>query len=737
MISGEKPLELVLERLDGVRRNGEGYTARCPAHEDDNPSLSVREGDDGRVLLKCFAGCGTEEVIGAVGMSMAELFEPAVRNDSNGHRGNGRRIAETYDYTDEEGNLLFEVVRYEPKDFRQRRPDGHGGWTWNLKGVEPVLYRLPEVLHAVEAGKAVFVVEGEKDADRLAALGFAATASPMGAGKWHDSYAEALAGGKVVIVPDNDPPGREHADRVATSLARVGAKVKVLELPGLPEKGDASDWLDAGGSAKELARLAGEAPVWEPAGTAPDTVGTPLEMPRGTFTATDLLATELPPVRWAVPGVLPEGVTILAGKPKLGKSWLALGLCVAVASGGTALGSIPVERGEALYLALEDNRRRLQRRLRTLLGDGPAPEGLHLRLHSERLDQGGAEALGAWLAEHPGCRLVVIDTLKKVRPKEAGRRAVYDSDYEALEPLLPVAAEHGVSILVVHHLRKMNADDPLDAISGSTGLTGGVDGTLILARERGQADAYLHIDGRDVEESRELALRWDRNVASWTVVGDAEDFRLSETRRAIRDLLENADGPMSARDVAIGIGKGDHKGYSAVRQRLYQMSRDGEVKVVARGKYTCITSPYNKHNNVTNIVEEGADVTAVVTRLDDHRNNGHGEKPIDKPIVTDVMDVMADDRTRNDSPHAAGVVVTRPEGVRNNVTNPLPVEQVVAELERPGSGPAKALATYREKPGEERFMYLVKAILHSRGIDLGEWDHHRDTVRRAIEGLGE
>lgn len=483
-------------------------------------------------------------------------------------------------------------------------------------------------------------------------------------------------------------------------------------------------------SAPGLARVLGRWWGWSAANIEATVWGQKDEQTAETFTAADLLATELPPVRWAVPGVLPEGVTILAGKPKLGKSWLALGLCVAVASGGKALGSIQVERGEALYLALEDNRRRLQRRLCMLLGDGPAPEGLHLRLHSERLDQGGAEALGVWLAGHPGCRLVVIDTLKKVRPKEAGRRAVYDSDYEALEPLLPVAAEHGVSILVVHHLRKMDADDPLDAISGSTGLTGGVDGTLILARERGQADAYLHIDGRDVEEPRELALRWDRNVASWTVVGDAEDFRLSEIRREIRDLLENADGPMSARDVAIGIGKG----YEAVRQRLYQMSRDGEVKVVARGKYTCVTSSHNKRNSVTNTIEKGADVTAVVTRLDDRRNNGHGDKPIDESIV---MDVMADDKTSNDSPHAAGMVVTRPEGVRSNTTNPLSVEQILAELERPGSGPQKALKTYLEKPGESRIMYLVKAVLHSRGMDLVEWDHHRDAVRRAIEEIGD
>jgi len=198
-VIGEKPIERVLDRLDGVRKNGSGFVARCPGHDDNEPSLSVKEGGDGRVLVNCFAGCAAEEVVGAMGLSMPDLFESAHRNGSN-----GRQIAAAYDYTDEAGNLLFQAVRFEPKDFRQRRPDGNGGWTWNLKGMEPVLYRLPEVLRSVEAGKAVFLVEGEKDADRLAALGFAATTSPMGAGKWRNSYAETLAGSKVVIIPDNE-----------------------------------------------------------------------------------------------------------------------------------------------------------------------------------------------------------------------------------------------------------------------------------------------------------------------------------------------------------------------------------------------------------------------------------------------------------------------------------------------------------------------------------------------------
>jgi hypothetical protein len=166
-----------LEGLEGVKRSGDGWTARCPSHEDRHPSLSVGVGADGRVLLKCHAGCTTEAIVDAHprGLTIADLFE---RQDNG-----GRRIVATYDYRDEEGTLLSQAVRYEPKDFSQRRPDGNGDWIWNVEGVRRVPYRLPELIAAVEAGGTVYVAEGEKDADALAKAGVVATTSPMGAGQ--------------------------------------------------------------------------------------------------------------------------------------------------------------------------------------------------------------------------------------------------------------------------------------------------------------------------------------------------------------------------------------------------------------------------------------------------------------------------------------------------------------------------------------------------------------------------
>src|SRR5215203_6764405 len=263
-----------------------------------------------------------------------------------------------------------------------------------------------------------------------------------------------------------------------------------------------------------------------------------------TLTAAELLDLELPPIRWSVQGLLPEGVTLLAGKPKLGKSWMGLDIAIAISTGGVALGTRQVEMGDVLYMALEDNYRRLRKRLKKLLS-GEAPERLHIVTEWPRMDEGGADALERWLEAHPDARAVVVDILKRVRPRTSPNRSIYEADYEALEAMQRLAAKYEVSILVVHHLRKQGAADPLDEISGSTGLSGGADGVLVLKRDRGRADAYLHVTGREIEEEAELALRWNADLASWTLAGDAEEYRISEERRAVLGVLGRAGGSMS------------------------------------------------------------------------------------------------------------------------------------------------------------------------------------------------
>jgi 5S rRNA maturation endonuclease (ribonuclease M5) len=244
--------EGIAEALKG-HRSGAGWMAQCPAHEDRNPSLSIAEAD-GKVLVNCHAGCPQDDVIAALrdrGLwpeaqhSEAERLAYGQAKRSTGDR----RIVAEYDYTDEAGALLYQTVRYEPKDFRQRRPDGCGGWIWK-KGARQVLYRLPEVLNASTA----FVVEGEKDVESLRYRGFVATTAAGGAkAPWLPAFTEALRGRVVVILPDADRPGREKALTIARALWGVAASIIVLELP---DAKDISEWFEQGHSETELVDLA-------------------------------------------------------------------------------------------------------------------------------------------------------------------------------------------------------------------------------------------------------------------------------------------------------------------------------------------------------------------------------------------------------------------------------------------------------------------------------------------------
>lgn len=233
----------VLSRLQGIRKAGDGWVARCPAHDDRRQSLSVGTGEGDRVLLKCHAGCSLDAVLGALSLTKSDLFSDDARSE--------RREVAAYSYRDEAGRLLYEVVRFEPKDFRQRRPDGVGGWTWNLRDTRRVLYRLPDL----RGNRTVVIVEGEKDADRLWSLGIAATTNVGGAGKWRADYTsqlDALGVSEMVIIPDADEPGRAHAAAVAAAWAPRAARV--VTLPDVPPKGDVSDYL-ARHSADELRAL--------------------------------------------------------------------------------------------------------------------------------------------------------------------------------------------------------------------------------------------------------------------------------------------------------------------------------------------------------------------------------------------------------------------------------------------------------------------------------------------------
>lgn len=307
------------------------------------------------------------------------------------------------------------------------------------------------------------------------------------------------------------------------------------------------------------------------------------------YSASEVLQMEFKDAAYAVNGILQEGVTILSGSPKIGKSWLALNLSLAVASGGLALGSIQAERGEVQDLALEDGLKRLKKRLKMVLNNEAVPERLHLAVDWLSSDRGGLDAIEQWLREHPEAKLIIIDTLKRIRPADRNGSSRYDFDYDTIAPFADLATNYGVSILVVHHNRKQQADDPLDMVSGSTGLTGAADAALVMLRKRGTNEATLLVTGRDIEE-RELTLQWENSAARWLLVGNASEAHRSVQRNEILELMRTLEEPMSPKEIAEWLDRNPDN----IRQLMWKMSQAGELRSCGGGKYEI---PDNTDNN--------------------------------------------------------------------------------------------------------------------------------------------
>ncbi|HEX9070983.1 MAG TPA: AAA family ATPase [Pseudolabrys sp.] len=297
------------------------------------------------------------------------------------------------------------------------------------------------------------------------------------------------------------------------------------------------------------------------------------------FTAAELQRKTFPPVSYCVPDLIPEGLTIIAGKPKIGKSWLALDVCLAVAAGRFCLGERKPVQGDVLYAAMEDNPRRLQRRIDRVLSPISAqwPERLTLANSWRRLDKGGVDDIAQWIEQAGSPRLVVLDTLAGVKPIRI-QQGGYTEDYESLAALHRLANEKGVSILVLHHTRKMEADDPVDTVSGTLGLTGCADSVLVL--NRSAQGTTLYIRGRDIEEA-EHAVTFDKHSCKWTILGNASDVHRSHERSSILAVLDEATEPMGPSDIAAAA----NMPVNNAKQLLHKMAASGEVGKVGRGQY--------------------------------------------------------------------------------------------------------------------------------------------------------
>ena len=305
----------------------------------------------------------------------------------------------------------------------------------------------------------------------------------------------------------------------------------------------------------------------------------------GGITAADLQSKEFPPVRYALPGFIPEGVTILAGRPKIKKSWAALDMCMATAAGRFVFGTLRPAQGDVLYLALEDSQRRLKRRLRTIMqgDDGSWPTRCTFHTKWKRANEGGLQDLREWCTSVRTPTLIMIDTLEKFRPPPKGGQQTYTTDYEAISGLQALARDFpGLAVVVVHHDRKMDADDPFDTLSGTLGLTGAADTILVMKRKDGAV--RLHVRGRDVEEA-DVALQFNKLTCRWTILDPAsEEETFSTERRQVIDAFAdfNEKDGLSVSEIMAGAGRSDR---NAVDQLLWKMRTDGEIERVRRGVY--------------------------------------------------------------------------------------------------------------------------------------------------------
>jgi hypothetical protein len=239
----------LLNKLKGVKTLSKGeFAAVCPAHEDKKPSLNLKQEGD-KILIKCQAGCTTENIMASLGLQMTDLF---IKEEALTPIAAQSRIVKTYEYKDEKGIPLFEVVRYDPKSFRQRHKNGNGEYKWEMDGVRRVLYHLDELVKITD--ETVYIVEGEKDADNLWSNGKIATTSPGGANNWKPEFANSLAGKRVCVIPDKDAPGYNYAKDVVRSLEGKALDTKVIILPGEGVK-DISDWLSDGNDIEQLTAL--------------------------------------------------------------------------------------------------------------------------------------------------------------------------------------------------------------------------------------------------------------------------------------------------------------------------------------------------------------------------------------------------------------------------------------------------------------------------------------------------
>lgn len=511
-----KSLDDLLTLLKGVKKGREGqFLALCPGHDDTKPSLSIKEADS-KILLQCFAGCGLAGILKPLGLEPKDLFL-----DSYKTKLEHRKVEAIYYYTDANGKP-YEVVRFKPKAFAQRQTDGKGGYLWNLAGIIPTLYHQTEITpKAIICGDTIYIPEGEADCDRLWELGLVATCNLGGAGKWKDSYSNTLAGANVVILPDNDEVGKDHAQQIAKSLYGKAANIKILELPDLPPKGDVSDWLNRGGTGEDLEALVGQTPPYIPLVKHEGML--PLKVWRQ-----HLLKD--PPVDDIIQDLLPNASTeylLLCGRAGIGKTNIVLHLAFCLAIGKPWF-SHKTKQCRVGYLGFEGAPRKLLARFDKLQNSYGDP-GDYLcvnRAYPFKLVKDGVDR---FLQIIEGLDVIIIDPLRYIVPDDYTKPEAASAFISTLKDS---CAKAGTIPILLHHVRKpdrrlaVRPEDLAFEVKGATDYVDAAATVLLLERARQPRDK----DGRFGSNS-------DDRILHFCKVKDAPTELLPLRLRFNRDTL--------------------------------------------------------------------------------------------------------------------------------------------------------------------------------------------------------
>ena len=542
MITGvADPVENLVSHLEGVRKSGNGYSAKCPAHEDRHASLTLSTGNDGRALVKCQAGCATRDIVAAIGLTMADLFPPREAKPTSGKvytNGSGRVVA-LYDYRDAEGEVVARKTRYEPKGFRQSRPDGNGGWISNLDGVTPPLYRLPELLNSAEdrPDEWVFLCEGEKDVDRLIESGLIATTHIGGAGKWKEHDSAHLIDRRVVILTDNDDAGYKHGQTVRAMLHDKAVEVRIIDLPDLPPKGDVSDWLNAGGTVQQLLQFVEHAKPCAGEKIAP-------EAHPATFRELAKMFPELRPS--IIEGLLRRGETMnIIAPPKTGKSWMVIALALCVATGRAWLDLFPTTLGNVLVMDNELHGETSANRIPKVANAlGILFDDYADRLHVDNLrgklrDIRNLESYFASI--EPGqYNVIILDAFYRFMPANTD-----ENDNGAVASIYNILDRYADRLkccfILIHHSTKgLQSDKSVTDVGAGAGSQSRATDTHLILRQH-EEDGVVVLDAavRSWKPIDPVCLRWE--FPAWHIDTDLDPTQLRKANRKIkRDEIASA-----------------------------------------------------------------------------------------------------------------------------------------------------------------------------------------------------